>query len=125
MLTPKQETFLTKRQWFARRWPAIASLMLVSLLAFYGYLLWRVPFLANPFYVARQIEADAIAQSTLVVMAAMLPIAIGALVFVTAATILLGFAVFANERRYLQIVRQLQKQVQMPPVSTPFPKNSD
>ena len=69
----------------------------------------RVPNFINPLHVIEQLKSGTLPQSSLVVMAVMLPIVVLGLLLVCCAVIGFGFAVFANERRYLTIIEEMQK----------------
>jgi Ca2+/Na+ antiporter len=109
MLNEKDLEFIKKRSFFARWWNVVGSVMLAVLV---GMALWffvRVPNFINPFHVIDQLQSGTLQQSTLVVMAAMLPIVVLGLLLVCCTVIGFGFAVFANERRYLRIIEEMQK----------------
>lgn len=72
-----------------------------------GLTVWLVltkPLLANPFAVLSQLKDNALPQSTLTLMAAILPVAVLICLLLAFAVILFAFAVFANEKKYLDII---------------------
>ena len=108
MLDEKDLNFLKKRSFFVRWWNVVGSVMLAVLV---GMALWffvTVPNFINPLHVIEQLKAGTIQQSSLVVMAAMLPIMVLGLFLVLCTVVGFGFAVFANERRYLRIIEQIR-----------------
>jgi hypothetical protein len=71
------------------------------------YLFWRVPMLSNPFAVLSRLEANSIPESTLAVSAVLLPMLLIVCLILAFAIVLMAFAHFANERRYLRMIRSL------------------
>lgn len=107
MIDEKDLDFLKKRSFFARWWNAVGSVMLA---VFGSMALWfflRVPNFINPLHVIEQLKSGTLPHSSLVVMAGMLPIVVLGLFLVMCTVIGFGFAVFANERRYLRIIKEL------------------
>ena len=107
MIDEKDLDFLKKRRFFARWWNVVGSIMLTVFLGMMVWLFVRVPNFINPFHVIEQLKADTLQESTLVVMAAMLPIMVLGLFLVMCTVIALVFVAFANERRYLRIIKEL------------------
>ena len=107
MLTHAELAFLEQRRWRARYWNLVGGVLLAAVVGLAVWLLVRVPNLVNPFHVLRQIEAGTLPQSSLETMATLLPLAVMAVVGMLATVITFGFAVFANERRYLSIIDSL------------------
>ena len=109
MLDKKDLDFLKKRSFFARWWNVVGSVMLAVLGGMGLWFFIRVPNFINPLHVIEQLQSGTLQQSTLVVMAAMLPIVVLGLLLVCCTVIGFGFAVFANERRYLRIIAKIQE----------------
>jgi len=108
MLDERELAFLQTRRRFARWWNAVGGLLLVALGGSAVWLRVDVPALMSPTYAAKQISAGALPQSSLELMAVLLPVAMWVLFVVTAVVIGFGFAVFTNERRYQSIIEALQ-----------------
>ena len=109
MIDEKDLAFIKKRSFFARWWTVVGSIMLFVLGGMAVWLFVRVPNLINPFHVIEQLRSGALQQSSLVVMACMLPIVVLGLLLVCCALIGFGFAMFGNERRYLRIIEGMQE----------------
>jgi hypothetical protein len=107
MLDEKDLEFIKKRSFFARWWTVVGIVMLAVLGVMALWLFVKVPNLINPLHVIEQLKAGTLQQSSLVVMAGMLPIVVLGLLLVCCAVI--GFAFFSNERRYLRIIKDMQK----------------
>lgn len=107
-LGPKDLEFLEKRRWLAARWNLVGLAMLAALFAFLAWLFRYQPRLASPFHVFNELQAGAISETTLHMMALMLPIMVSGIFMVVAVMIAFGYAVFQNERRYLRIIDQLR-----------------
>lgn len=106
MLTEAEESFVERRRRLMRSWPYVGSGLLALVASFLVWLVIAQPHLANPFFVMSEIERGAIAQSTLTLMAGMLPVAVLAALFVCLATVVLAYAAFSNERRYLALLEK-------------------
>jgi hypothetical protein len=109
MLDEKDLDFLKKRSFFARWWNVVGSVMLAVLGGMAVWFFVKVPNLIDPLHVADQLKAGTLKQASLVVMAGMLPIVVLGFILVCCAVIGFGFAVFANERRYLRIIEGMQE----------------
>jgi hypothetical protein len=109
MIDEKDLEFLKKRSFFARWWNVVGGIMLAVLGGMAVWLFVRVPNLINPFHVIEQLKSETLPQSSLVVMAGMLPIVVLGLLLVCCALIGFGFAMFGNERRYLRIIEGMQE----------------
>ena len=106
MMDEKDIEFIRQRERLARWWTPVGILMLA---VFGGMVVWlfiRTPNFINPFHVIEQLKAGTLQQGTLVVMAGMLPIMVLGLFLVCCTVIGFGFAIFANERRYLRIIKE-------------------
>jgi hypothetical protein len=109
MIDEKDLAFIKKRSFFVRWWNVVGSIMLFVLGGMAVWLFVRVPNFINPLHVIEQLKAGTLQQSTLVVMAGMLPIVVLGLLLVCCAVIGFSFAFFSNERRYLRIIKDMQK----------------
>ena len=109
MIDEKDLEFIEKRRFFARWWNVVGSIMLFVLGGMAVWFFVRVPNFINPLHVIEQLKEETLPQSSLVVMAAMLPIVVLGLLLVCCAVIGFGFAMFANERRYLQIIAKIRE----------------
>ena len=101
-------TFIKRRGSLIRIWRYVGTAALLVIVGFSCYLFVFNPLLINPFHVMKLIEADAIPDSTLMVMAAMMPVVFLAVMFIMAVSVLFVFAAFSNERRLLEIIRKLR-----------------
>ena len=106
MLTEAEQLFVDRRRRLTQSWPFVGSGILVLLGSLVVWLVASKPLLANPFYVMSEIDRGTIEQSTLTLMAGMLPLAIWAVLFLCIATVTLAFSVFSNERRYLALLEK-------------------
>jgi hypothetical protein len=84
-----------------------------SLLAvLFGFAVWLFvssPLLVNPFEVASRLEDGTIDESTMWMLAALLPITMGLCLVLVAVVIFFVFSAFANERRHLKIIDRLRE----------------
>jgi uncharacterized membrane protein len=98
--------FLRHRRRLVGLWKLAGPLMLLVLLVFLGWLFVWSPNLVNPYAVANKLSNGEIERSTLELMALILPVSILMNIGITAVMIGFGFAMVANERRYLKIIDQ-------------------
>lgn len=106
-LTADQMEFLAKRRRLARLWPIIGALLLIVVVAAVAWLFLRHPLLINPLTLTSRVQAGTLPNSTLVILAVMLPVMSLACFIVLTAVILYGFSVFAIERRYQRLIKGL------------------
>jgi len=62
--------------------------------------------LVNPWAVLAALESASLAESTMLLMVAMLPIAILILIAFIAVTVLISFAAIVNERRLIRLIQR-------------------
>lgn len=104
-LSQAELLFVDKREKFAKHWPAFGFGILFVLAAFASWLWLKVPHLINPWIVGVGLEKGTLPDSTIVLMAAMLPIVMLFLLVFAGAVVLLAFVAFSNERRLIQLLR--------------------
>ena len=107
MIDEKNIQFIRQRERLARWWTLVGSAMLAVFVGMAVWLFIRTPNFINPFHVIDQLKAGTLPHSSLVVMAAMLPIVVSGLFLVMCTVIGFVFMAFANERRYLRIIKEL------------------
>ncbi len=107
-ITDKDVQFIEKRRRLVRWWNLVGSVMLAGLATFVAWMFWAQPRLINPLHVVGEIEAARLTQSSLEVMAVMLPMAVLLIFLVLAVMIGFAFAMMGNERRYLKVIDQLK-----------------
>jgi hypothetical protein len=107
MLSEADLRFLAGRRRYVRTWKLAAAGMLAALAAVILWLALRVPTLVNPLVVAERLRTGAIDRAALETASLLLPVAVLGCLAITLVVVLLGFAVMANERRYLRIIDRL------------------
>ena len=106
MLDEKDIQFIRHRERLARWWNPVGYGMLAVFIGMVIWLFIRTPNFINPLHVIEQLRAGTLPQGTLVVMAGMLPIMVLGLFLVCCTVIGLVFVAFANEWRYLRIIKE-------------------
>jgi hypothetical protein len=106
-LTAEEEAFVEKRVKFARSWPLVGSAMLVLIFAFAAWLWFSNPLLINPWAVLSGLDSNTIEDTTLTLMAGMLPLVMLTCLFLLVVALVLSFAAFSNERRHIAVIRRL------------------
>ena len=108
MLFDAELKYIDRRTRLIRIWRYVGLAVLLILVLFTCYLFLNSPLLINPFHVTEQIEAGAISQSTLLIMAAMMPLVMLLVMFVMVVLVVFLYAAFANERKLLAIIQKLR-----------------
>jgi len=106
-LSPKELSFVEKREKLAKYWPLVGVGILFMLSALAVWLWVEVPHLINPWAVSASLEAGALPEATMIVMAAMLPIVMLAFLVFVAFSVILMFVAFSNESRLIRLIRIL------------------
>jgi hypothetical protein len=107
-LTEQQRAFLKKRIKMVQSWP-IAGIMIIFLeLGLAGWLLWKHPLLINPQAVLSKLRSGSLPDSTLSLMATILPFLFIICLALLAILILFAFLALANEKKHLAIIQALQ-----------------
>ena len=105
-LTRAEARFVNKREKHTRHWPVFGFAALL-LLAVLGLWLWiKVPHMINPWLVVAGLENGTLPESTMLVMGAMLPFVVLALLVFAGAFVLLAFKAFSNERKLIVLLRR-------------------
>lgn len=106
-LTKQESAFIDRRKKLAGSWPIVGSICLAAVFLFIGWLWVTKPLLINPWAVFSALEANSIPESSIALMAALLPIVMLACLFTLVFSLALYFAVFLNERKLLGIIARL------------------
>lgn len=104
-LTEREPAFVERRARLARSWPWAGGTCLAVVLGLAVWLWLTRALPINPWAVLGGLETGSVPQSTLALMAAMLPVVVLACLIVL--VLLFGFAAFGAERRLVRIVRKL------------------
>lgn len=105
-LSQAESLFVEKREKLTKHWPAFGFGILFVLAALAFWLWLKVPHLINPWVVGVGLEKGTLPESTMVLMAIMLPIVMLIFLVFSGAVVLLAFAAFSNERRLIQLLRR-------------------
>lgn len=103
-LVDGDKAFLNRRTRYVRSWRYVGPGLVFLIAALAAWLFVRHPLLANPAHVIAELQRGGIDQQTIELMAVLLPFVTGLLVFLCLAGVLLCFASFSTERRYLEII---------------------
>lgn len=104
-LTDEDRRFLAKRIQLVRAWPYVGAMLLALPVGLSVWLWLSVPLLIDPLFAMTRLSSDALPESTMALMAAMLPVAVLLCLALALAAVLFVFAAFSNEKKYLQIIR--------------------
>lgn len=106
-LDDKYIQFMAKRKKLARTWPVVGTVLLAVLIAFLAWLYYHNPLLVNPFEIISRLEKGTVEQSTLVLMAVLLPFMFLTCFVLLAALVLFVFSAFSAEKRHMRAVDML------------------
>ncbi|WP_404356996.1 hypothetical protein [Methylotuvimicrobium sp. KM1] len=107
MLTPQERDFIEKRRRLTRYWPIGAGLLLASLAALSIWLWNYSPYLANPYYVIDRLESGKTDAGMMEMSAVLLPRMTLTVIVLLGLAVVMGFASFANEKKYQAIISKL------------------
>jgi hypothetical protein len=122
-LSQEDRQFVSIRSKFVRFWPAVGCVILVALLVLTIWLFVSKPLLANPLEVFGLLAENDISDADMALMAAILPIVVLLSLGLTLIMILLTFAAFFHEKKYLAIIEKFVPDA-LPDTQKPKGKNS-
>lgn len=106
-LDQTQREFLEKRRKLVRSWPFIGLILLIAMVATLLWLWVQQPLLINPYEVVGRLESGSIENSTIALMAVMLPLLFLICFVLLMIVVLFAYAAFANEKKHLKIIEIL------------------
>jgi len=106
-LTDKERKFVAKRAKLVQAWPLVGLILLCLVLGVGVWLFLFMPLLANPFAVLTKLNSDSVPASTLTVMAGVLPVSVLMCLVLAIAIVLFCFVAFANEKKYIRMIRRM------------------
>lgn len=106
-LTAQERFFVQKRRRLTRIWPWAGSTLFVATAGLAAWLFRTAPLLINPWEVISRLKAGQVPQSTLSLMAMMLPVAMLMCLAILCILLALTFVALANERRHIRIIDRL------------------
>ncbi|MBD3797596.1 MAG: hypothetical protein IE887_07630 [Campylobacterales bacterium] len=89
-----------------KTWRYVGAIMLTMLFGLIIWLFLSNPLLINPFVVLTRLNNDSIPDSTITLMADMLPVAVLMCIVLTVTVVLFAFITFSNEKKYLTIIQR-------------------
>lgn len=107
-LSDAERAFVTRRAQLGRHWRWAGPALLGLLLALVVWLAISNPLLVSPFHVVARLRADALAESTLVLMAGLLPVAVLTCLLLAFALLACIWDAMRHERRLIAIVTRLE-----------------
>jgi hypothetical protein len=106
-LSNEEMYFLAKRARLVKAWRYVGTVLLVGVIGISAWLFRFRPLLADPFTVLARLNNDSIPASTMALSAALLPIMFLICMVLALAILLFTFAAFANEKKYLSVIRKM------------------
>lgn len=107
ILARKQQRFIMRRRKLLRTWRVVGPLLLLLLIITAVIMFFGYPLMFNPYEVIERLEAGTLENSTLQLMALLLPIAMLMVFFMLVVVVLLSFAALTNDKKYLAIIKDL------------------
>ncbi len=110
-LSYEEQCFVVKRAKLMRTWRYVGAILLALILGLGVWLFLSNPLLANPFVVMTRLQSNSIPESTMVLMAGMLPVVALMCIVLAVTAILFVFAAFSNEKKYLTIIQRESREI--------------
>jgi hypothetical protein len=108
MLGRDDLAYVQRRAQLQRWWPYVGGALLAAVLGLWGYLFLSGSLLVNPWALMQRLERDDVGESTLAALAVLGSMGFLALGIVMLAVLGLLWAAMRNERRLLDVIRQLR-----------------
>ncbi|MGB5261156.1 MAG: hypothetical protein WBO34_11630 [Gammaproteobacteria bacterium] len=106
-LSPRETKFLSRRRQLLRAWRITGPVVLLLLLVTGVLMFINYPLMFNPFEVVDRLESQTLDDTTLQLMALLLPVTMLMVFLMLVVVVLLVFAVMANDKKYLAILDRL------------------
>jgi len=106
-LTEPERLFVARRRRLVNVWPTMGSILLLGIVCLGSWLFWKTPLLVNPYMVLARLNEESIPNSTLSLMAGLLPVAVLACLLLIICVILFAFVALSNEKKHLAMVLRL------------------
>jgi hypothetical protein len=109
MLSKSQIKLIEKRIALGKIWPWFAWILLLGWGGAWIYSFYRIPIIANPFYVLEKLETNQIEHSTLIVLSGICPLLFNTIGFVFLVLIILFIDRMLTEKKFLEIIDILRE----------------
>lgn len=106
-LDAESKTYLTRRRRMQSAWRVVGPSLFLAAAGLAMWLILRHPLLVNPWEVSRGLADGTISEGTILVMAGLLPLAVGACLLLLLTVLALVQSAMSNERRLLRIIDRL------------------
>jgi hypothetical protein len=103
-LSQRQSRYLERRRKLLKAWRYTGPMMFLGIIGLVIYIKINSPLLINPYEVISRLESGSIKQSSLEMMAVLLPIVFIIVCFLLVVLVAIMFAASLNERKYLEII---------------------
>ncbi|MFC2091547.1 hypothetical protein ACFLTD_02110 [Elusimicrobiota bacterium] len=107
ILDETQKSFIEKRKKLIKAWPFAGYAMLTVIGIFLIWQWIRIPIMVNPVEIISRINSGVMEQSTLFLIAVMMPVLFVSCFFILAVMILFIFLSISNEKKYHRIIESL------------------
>jgi hypothetical protein len=106
-INQQQIRFLEKRRKLIQAWRVVGPMLLLVIVIFVIFQFQKTPLLINPFEVITGLESGSIKQSTIEIMAVILPVMFIAVSLLLVIIVIMMFTVISNEKKYIEIIERL------------------
>lgn len=107
ILAEHHQRFILRRRKLLRTWRVVGPVLLLLLIIVGVIMFFNYPLMFNPYEAIERLEAGTLENSTLQLMALLLPIAMLMLFFMLVVVVLFSFAAMGNDKKYLAIIQDL------------------
>ncbi|MGD9873882.1 MAG: hypothetical protein AB7T27_06385 [Kiritimatiellia bacterium] len=106
-LTEEELKLISKREQLVKIWPVAAILSVVLLTGLAAWMLMAQPLLINPLAVMDGLKSGTISETTLALMAGLLPFSVSMCLLICVVMLLVASAAMAREKKYITALRRL------------------
>lgn len=110
-LSYEEQCFVAKRARLMRTWRYVGAILLAMITGLGVWLFLTKPLLTDPVMVMTRLKSHSIPESTMALMAAMLPVVSLMCIILTVIATLFVFAAFSNEKKYLTIIQRESREI--------------
>jgi hypothetical protein len=109
-INQKQNDFLEKRRRLLKAWRYVGPMMLFAIFCLVLFLKISTPLLINPYEVISRLESGTIDQSSLEMMAVLLPVIFILVCFILVVLVVMMYMAYSNEKKYLEILEAIKRE---------------
>ena len=107
-IQPREQKFLERRRQLLRAWRITGPVLLLALVAAGIFMFINYPLMFNPYVLTERLESSTLDETTLHLMALLLPVAMLMVFFMLLVVVLLVFELMSKDKKYLAIIDRMR-----------------